>query len=180
MKQYRLSLAIDSKVPAHYLLAQALQAQGKPGEALAHYSEVLRQQPDAGVHATVAELLAERGQIPEAIADYRAALRLEPAFWPALNNLAWILATAADPANRDGKEAVYCAEQACVLTGQREARLVGTLAAAYAEAGRFPEAVTTAEKAVRLAEQASQPELAARNRKLLALYRAGKPAREAP
>jgi hypothetical protein len=54
------------------------------------------------------------------------------------------------------------------------------LAAAYAEAGRFPEAVTTAEKAVRLAEQANQPELAARNRKLLALYRAGKPAREAP
>jgi tetratricopeptide (TPR) repeat protein len=180
VKEYRLSLAIDSMVSAHYLLAQALQAQGKPEEALAQYSEVLRQQPDAEVYTAVAGLLAERGQIREASAHYRAALQLEPDFWPALNNLAWILATAADPANRDGKEAVQRAEQACVLTGQREAKLVGTLAAAYAEAGRFAEAVTTAEKAARLAEQANQPELAARNRKLLELYRAGKPAREAP
>ena len=39
---------------------------------------------------------------------------------------------------------------------------------------------TMAEKAARLAEQANQPELAARNRKLLELYRAGKPARETP
>ena len=178
VKQYRLSLAIDPKVPAHSLLAQALQAQGKLDEALDHYSQVLQQQPDAEVHEHMAEVLADRGQTQPAIAHYRQALRLQPGLWPALNNLAWILATDPHPANRNGREAVQLAEQACAVTGQREASLLGTLAAAYAEAGRFPEAVTTAEKAARLAEQASHPELAARNRKLLVLYRAGKPYHE--
>jgi hypothetical protein len=58
--------------------------------------------------------------------------------------------------------------------------MVGTLAAAYAEAGRFAEAVATAEKAETLAEQANQMELAARNRALLELYRSGQPVRDTP
>src|ERR1035437_2492554 len=178
IKQYRLSLALESKVSAHYLLAQALQAQGKLEEALDQYSEVLRQQPEAEAHAKMGELLAELGRSQEAIAHYREALRLQPDLWPVLNNLAWILATDPNPANRDGQAAVRLAEHACVVTGQREAAAVGTLAAAYAEVGRFAEAVTTAEKAVRLAEEANQPELAARNRKLIELYRAGKPYHE--
>jgi tetratricopeptide (TPR) repeat protein len=178
VKQYRLSLALESKVPAHFLLAQALQAQGKAEEALDQYAQVLRQQPDAVVHAKMAELLAARGRSREAIAHYREAVRLQPGLWTVLNNLAWILATDRDPANRDGLAAVQLAEQACVITGKREAGVVSTLAAAYAEAGRFDEAVATAEKAARLAEQAGQPELAARNRKLIELYRTGKPYHE--
>jgi Flp pilus assembly protein TadD len=178
VNQYRLSLALESKVPAHFLLAQALQAQGKADEALEQYAQVLRQQPDAVAHAKMAELLAARGRSREAIAHYREAVRLQPGLWTVLNNLAWILATDPDPANRDGLAAVQLAEQACVITGQREAGVMCTLAAAYAEAGRFDEAVTTAEKAARLAEQASQPELAARNRKLIELYQSGKPYHE--
>jgi hypothetical protein len=57
--------------------------------------------------------------------------------------------------------------------------VVGTLAAACAEAGRFTDAVASAEKAAALAEQANQPELAARNRELAELYRAGQPYHEA-
>ena len=179
MKQYRLSLAIESKAPRPFPAGTGVTGGRKVDEALEHYSVVLRQLPEAEVHQSVAELLAGRGQVREAIAHYREALRLEPEFWPALNNLAWILAADADPANRDGPEAVRLAERACVLTGQREAGVVGTLAAAYAEAGRFAEAVTTAQRAVALAEGANQPELAARNRKLLELYRAGKAYHEA-
>src|ERR1039458_6957020 len=178
IKQYRLSLALESKVSAHYLLAQALQAQGKLEEALEQYSEVLRQQPEAEAHAKMGELLAELGRSQEAIVHYREALRLQPDLWPVLNNLAWILATDPNPANRDGQAAVRLAEHACVVTGQREPWVEGTLAASYAEAGRFAEAVTTAEKAVLLAEQTHQTELAARNRKLIELYRAGKPYHE--
>jgi tetratricopeptide (TPR) repeat protein len=178
IKQYRLSLALESKVSAHYLLAQALQAQGKLEEALEQYSEVLRQQPEAEAHAKMGELLAELGRSQEAIVHYREALRLQPDLWPVLNNLAWILATDPNPANRDGQAAVRLAEHACVVTGQREPWVEGTLAASYAEAGRFAEAVTTAEKAVLLAEQTHQMELAARNRKLIELYRAGKPYHE--
>jgi protein O-mannosyl-transferase len=178
IKQYRLSLALESKVSAHYLLAQALQAQGKLEEALEQYSEVLRQQPEAEAHAKMGELLAELGRSQEAIVHYREASRLQPDLWPVLNNLAWILATDPNPVNRDGQAAVRLAEHACVVTGQREPWVEGTLAASYAEAGRFAEAVTTAEKAVLLAEQTHQTELAARNRKLIELYRAGKPYHE--
>ena len=178
VEQYRLSLAIEPKLPAHFFLAQALQAQGRLDEALSHYAEALRRQPDADVHAAIAVLLAERGELREAIRHYREALRLQPTLCAALNNLAWILATAADPTSRNGNEAVQLAEQACALTGQGEAKLVGTLAAAYAEAGRFAEAVATAEKATSLAEAANETALASRNRQLLELYRAGKPARD--
>jgi hypothetical protein len=54
----------------------------------------------------------------------------------------------------------------------------GTLAAAYAEAGRFPEAVATAEMACTLATQAVDQALLARNQQLLELYRARKPYHE--
>ena len=134
----------------------------------------LRQRPDAELHGKIGELLAARGRIQDAIAHYRAALRLQPELWPVLNNLALILATDANPANRDGRAAVQFAEQACVLTGQREAGVVTTLAAAYAEAGRFPDAVATAQRARALAQAAGDAKLAERNRELLRFYESGR------
>ena len=92
----------------------------------------------------------------------------------ALNNLAWILATSPDDGLRNGTEAVRLAERACELTHYDEPLFIGTLAAAYAESGRFPEAVTTAEKAEQLATTAGLTDVAAKNRQLLELYRAGK------
>jgi hypothetical protein len=73
---------------------------------------------------------------------------------------------------------VTLAERACQLTGNRQPFLLGTLAAAYAEAGRFPDAVATAQRAIDLATAAGQPDIAARNRELLELYRAGQPYHE--
>jgi cytochrome c-type biogenesis protein CcmH/NrfG len=148
-------------------------------EAKAQLSEGLRVSPnDPALHCFLAGVLNSQGRIKDSIAHYRAALKLQPKLPEALNNLAWILAANADPQTRNGPEAVDLAERACRLTDSKEPVMVGTLAAAYAEAGRFAEAVTTAEKAARLAEQAGQPELAARNRKLIELYRAGKPYHE--
>ena len=175
VKQYRLSLAIEPRTPAHYPLAQALQAQGNLDEALDQYLAGLRRLPDAHAHAAVAEILMDRGRTREAIAHCREALRLEPALWPVLNNLAWILATDPAPANRDGKEAVQLAEQACRLTGQGVAGTVGTLAAAYAEAGRFREAIDAARRARALAKAAGDGRLADRNQMLLELYESGRP-----
>src|SRR5207249_10415894 len=98
----------------------------------------------------------------------------------ALNNLAWILATNPGDDLRDGPEAVRLAERACELTQRREPVLLGTLAAAYAETGRFTDAVTTAQKAIELAAAAGQKEVADKNRQLLELYRADKPFRDRP
>jgi hypothetical protein len=64
------------------------------------------------------------------------------------------------------------------LTHYGEPSFIGTLAAAYAEAGRFPEAVTAAEKAAQLATDAGSKKPAEENRQRLELYRAGKPYHE--
>ena len=79
---------------------------------------------------------------------------------------------------RDGAEAVRLAERACELTRFQRTVMVGTLAAAYAEAGRFAEAVATGQKACALAAEAGDQALAGKNQELLQLYRAGRPYRE--
>src|SRR5207249_783967 len=95
-----------------------------------------------------------------------------------LNNLAWLLATAPQPGVRNGQEAVRLAWRASALALHLRPRPLGTLAAAYAEAGRFSDAVATAYKAVGLAFRSGERELAERNRQLLELYRSGKKYRE--
>jgi len=178
--QQALQVEPDLKVARKHL-ADALLQQGRADKAITLLSEFLRANPnDSVAHCSLAAALSVQGKATEAIEHYRAALQTQPDFPEALNNLAWILAASPDPEERNGPEAVALAERACRLTDSKQAMLVGTLAAAYAEAGRFADAATTAEKAAALAEQANQPELAARNRKLAELYRAGKPARDIP
>ena len=80
----------------------------------------------------------------------------------------------------NGAEAVELAEKACEQTQNKDPMTMGTLAAAYAEAARFPEAIATAEKAADLAATAGNAPFAAINRQLLQLYRAGKPYHEKP
>jgi tetratricopeptide (TPR) repeat protein len=148
-------------------------------EAIANYRQAIQidpSRPDIYFHLGMA--LGQSGRIREAVAQYREALRLNPDLTLALNNLAWALATSPDDHLRNGPEAVRLAEHACELTHYGNPLLIGTLAAAYAEAGRFPEAVTTAEKAEKLATDAGLTAVAAEDRQLLELYRAGKPYRE--
>ena len=122
--------------------------------------------------------LDQLGRTREAVAQYREALRLNPNLAGALNNLAWVRAASPEDELRDGVAAVHLAERACELTHYGQPLFIGTLAAAYAEAGRFPEAVTTAEKAEQLATSAGLTGVAVKNRQLLELYRAGKPYHE--
>jgi hypothetical protein len=79
---------------------------------------------------------------------------------------------------RNGTEAVQLAERACQVTSYQAPLLIGTLAAAYAENGRFDDAVKFAQKAHDLALGSGQKELAAKNQKLQLLYRTQKPYRE--
>ncbi len=97
-----------------------------------------------------------------------------------MNNLAWLLATDPDPAVRNGKRAVELAEKACEITRWEAPVFMGTLAAAYAEAGRFTEAVATADKARNKAREQKEDAVAKRNEELLELYRAGKPFHQSP
>ena len=160
-------------------LGTTLAAKGQLDKAIENYRHALRVNPNsAETHFRLGMTLDEAGRPREATVEYREALRLDSNHAGALNNLAWILAASPFDDLRNGAEAVSLAEQACDLTHYGKPMFIGTLADAYAEAGRFPEAVATAEKAEQLATEAGLTAVAAKNRQLLELYRAGKPYHE--
>ena len=96
----------------------------------------------------------------------------------ALGNLAWVLATAPEADIRNGAKAVALAERAVHLPGGENPMVLRTLAAAYAESGRFAEAAQTAERAVELAEAKQNAALAETLRGEIKSYTANKPHRE--
>jgi spermidine synthase len=111
------------------------------------------------------------------LGERREAMRLRPNDAALLNDTAWMLATNPNASIRNGTEAVELAERALKLSVGNEPAILDTLAAAYAEAGRFSEAVAAANKALDLATQRHQETLADRLRARLTLYKAGKPFR---
>jgi Flp pilus assembly protein TadD len=168
----------DAEIRRSY--ASALAEQGRKEEAVKQLRELLQLKPDTEARVQLATLCYETGRSRDAAAEYRLALAAKPDHPEALNNLAWLLATCSDATVRDGAEAVRLAEHACRLSGYKEAQTLGTLAAAYAEAGRFAEAVDAAQKAVDLARTGGDAHLAAVGGQLLKLFRAGQPYHEPP
>ncbi len=164
---------------AHFSLGNEAADQGRFPEAMRHWEAALAIEPARpDIHGSIAAALRQQGDLPGALARYHRALEIDPNHPEVLNNLAWLLATCPDATFRDGPEAVRLARRACELTRFRRPILVGTLAAAYAAAGRFDDARETARNAIQLAEASGQQPLAERNRELLKLYKAGKPFRE--
>ncbi len=175
---------------AHFNLGIALSNKGQTDEAISQYREAIRLKPDyADSHYNLGVALFKNGQFDEAMGQYQEAVRLKPDYGPAyinfcnniaLNNLAWELATSPDVKNRDGARAVQLAEQACEQTHYRMTVMIGTLGAAYAEAGQFDEAISAGQKACVLASELGQTNLLKRNQELLALYQKHQPYHEPP
>ena len=117
-----------------------------------------------------------QGRISEALAQWRAGLRVDPDDLPLLGQAAWVLATNPKASVRNGDEAVELAARAVKLSGGKDPATLDTLAAAYAESGRFPEAVQTARQALALATEPLAADLKAR----IALYQANRPFRDTP
>jgi tetratricopeptide (TPR) repeat protein len=181
--EYHLRTALEIKLrdaDAHRTYGSVLAQLGRNDEAIKQLTEANRLDPDAETSSQLAGLFQQEGKVRETIEQYRKALALNPNALEALNNLAWLLSTSADGTLRNGAEAVQLAERANRLTGGSQPVLLGTLAAAYAEAGRFGDAVAMAEKTVRLATAAGNAQFANINRRLLEVYRAGKPWHEPP
>ena len=161
-------------VEAHYNLGFALVQAGRVQEAIEQYKQTLRIKPDlAEAHARLGDALQLMRKPQEAIDQYEQVLRLKPGSVEAQKNLAWPLATLTPAEGGDPLRAVDLAQRACELTGNRLPAYLDTLAAAYAAAGRFDDAIATAQKAVELARSAGRTSLVKEIEPRLSLYRGG-------
>jgi hypothetical protein len=155
--------------------AEKLLAERKFDEAAAEFTRSLAFAPSfAAAHNGRGQALARQGDYPAAIAEFHEAMRRDPKYPHAPNDLAWLLATCPDKAHRDGKQAITHATRACELSEWKNTAFLGTLAAAYAEAGDFDAAVKWQTRAGELAPPEEHPGFDEK----LVLFKAGQPFRE--
>jgi tetratricopeptide (TPR) repeat protein len=178
--QYQAALQLKPDyADAHNNLGIALLHKGGVDEAVAQYQMALQLKPDyADAHNNLGTALVQKGRMAEAITQYRKALQIEPADPKTQNNLALLLATGAEASLRNGDQAVQLARQANDLAGGKNPLYLRTLAAAYAEAGRFSDAMRASREAIELAQATGQPDLVARLNDELKRYEAGHPLRQ--
>jgi tetratricopeptide (TPR) repeat protein len=164
---------------ARYGLGHALLEKGKLDAAIEHSRAALLIQPNnADCHTVLAIALDEKGQLAEAVIQYEKALEISPKSVSALNNLAWLLATGSNASLRNGARAIQLAREADELSGGTNALVLRTLAAAYAEAGQFGEAIENARTAMQLGRSQGDDSLGAELQQQIALYELGLPYRE--
>ena len=178
--QLRQALASDAAyAPAHYHLGLVLSRQGDSQGAMREWRSALSLDPKyAEAHISLGDALDAQGRTAEALAHWRDGIQLQPNDPPALRRVAWVLATSPDAAIRNGAEALAFAVRALELSGGKDAQMLDTLAAAYAEKGQFANAALTARRAQARAAQENQPALAHDIGVRIALYEAGQPFRD--
>jgi tetratricopeptide (TPR) repeat protein len=126
---------------------------GQRIEAVAMLRHAIELEPgNPSARECLGNALMFMGDTGSAVKSYEAILEIEPDNIRMLSKVAWILATDANDAVRDGSRAIALAEKAARAVDYKSWGALDTLAAAYAEAGRFDEAVKTASKASVLAD----------------------------
>jgi len=165
----RYLLAHSRADEARALLHRALEL--SPADLIARALLSEAQTRDAQTETLAGDALLRQAKIGEAISHYETALRIAPDSTSTLNNLAWALSTSPDAALRDGAKALELAEKADQLAGGRNAIFIRTMAAAYAEGGRFNEAIASAQRALQVALAQQNVALARNLEKDLAFYR---------
>ncbi len=161
---------------ALYNRGNAYLGKGQRDRAIADYGRAIDLMPGfASAYHDRGKAHQEEGFWDRALRDYDSAIRLKPDFAFALNDKAWLLATAPEAALRDGDAAVRLAQRALRLVDFPA--LHGTLAAAYAEAGRFADAVRAQETAIARLRARGQVLLLPDYEARLALFRTQRPYR---
>ena len=160
-------------------LTLALLKKGEVQGAIDHGRKALQIQPDnPELHNNLAVALLRDGQIAAAVAEWRETVRLHPDKISVTITLAWILSTAPEPSIRDGTRALDLALRAYQTSGGRNLMISRVLAAAYAENGRFPEAIQVVQEAEQRAEASGQSASASLLQGDLDLYQQGVPLRD--
>mgnify|MGYP005849221531 CR=1 FL=1 len=149
---FRKAVELDRRDPlGHLQLANVLLTRGEFEEAVTHLKQALDLDPGlVEARTMLGSALASRGEFAGAVLQFQEALAKDPQNLAAVNFLARLLTVCPKSDVRDGARALQLIEPACAATGYRDPVLLSTLAAAYAEVGRFPEAIATATKALEL------------------------------
>jgi protein O-mannosyl-transferase len=154
---------------------------GRLDEAVTRYRRAIQLAPEVvQYHCDLALALHRQGNRGAADLQYQEALRLDPDWPETAIRRAWVAATRPEKSSRNGERAIRLAEQACQATGYKECPYLDTLAAAYAEVGRFEEAATVARKAIAAATAAHLPDVATEISRRLRLYEKRQPFRMQP
>jgi tetratricopeptide (TPR) repeat protein len=162
----------------HYNLAVAYRSVGQLNEAIGQLRTAIDLKPGlADGYLELGRTLAVNHQYGEAIQTFRRGLEVEPRHMVMGNEMAWLMATVPDANLRNAPQAIQIGERLAELTNRKEPKPLDTLAAAYAEAGRFDEAVRTAKEALTLATAQNSTTLAAEIEAQLKSYQQGKPYR---
>jgi protein O-mannosyl-transferase len=177
---FRLALEIDPENTSALLdLGSALLKNGRVDEAAVNFQKVLEIEPHSLIaHNNLGALLHDQGKDGEALAHWRELLELQPNNMSILYYAAWALATSADASARNGAEALDLAQRAAKLTRDRDPMMLDAMAAAYAEVGRFSDAVQAARQALDLAATQRNSALAEKIKPRIELYQSGHPWRQ--
>jgi tetratricopeptide (TPR) repeat protein len=120
---------------------------GAFNKAIADYNNALELNPNnANAYYNRGNAWKKKGDYDQAIADYVKTIKINPRNHNALNNFAWLLATCSDTSYRDGTKAVELAQKALAI--RPKDNYLDTLAAAYAEVGKFEDAIRTQERVI--------------------------------
>lgn len=177
---YRAALRLrPQNALAHLNLGNALVSRGEIASAMAEVRRALEIEPgNVDAHNALGVMRLQQGDLRGAIDQWTQALAVDRENGNAANNLAWVYATSSDPGLRDGTKAVALAAKAREISGGRNALVLRTLAAAYAESGRFDEAIASAQQARQIAEAQKNSALVAELDATISLYRARAPLRD--
>lgn len=179
--EYEKVLAIQPDfAQGHLALGHALMRAERLADAIAQFKIAVQLQPGyAHARNSLATAFAAKQQWGEAIRCWRETLEIDPNNLAAQSGLAWTLATAPDPTLRNGAEALAISQRLSQTTEASNPMILRVLAAAYAEAGRFPEAIETTERGIALATSQYRSDLAALLQSDLKLLQSAQPLRDA-
>ena len=179
---YRAEIRLKpNAVDAEGNLGNVLAAQGRFAEAIKEYQATLTLVPEsAQAHFRYGQALVAQHQYAAGKVEFQKALALKPQDAQVCINLAWLLATCPEASLRNGKEAVELAAGVKAQGGEDSPQVLDTLAAAYAEAGRFSEAVALARRALDLPAMRNDPPSVEAIEARLKLYKTNTPFHEKP